>query len=122
MSREFRFYREYPSGKWYIDLPEWEGSKDDLEMVMGADSFLALLSEGSDEVRISLSDEYREGYYKMVLRELGKFEGVDIGSGAWYFMEDYMGQRFEYDMWLCDVTLFVFECFPETIWFSPVRM
>ena len=25
MNREFRFYQEHPSGRWYVDLPEWEG-------------------------------------------------------------------------------------------------
>ena len=40
--REFKFYKD-PEHRWYVDLPEWEGEKDNLEMVLGADSFLEIL-------------------------------------------------------------------------------
>ena len=35
-----------------------------------------------------------------------------------YTLENYMGIPFSLDMWLCDVTLFVFGKFPETIYFK----
>jgi hypothetical protein len=37
MKDTFRFYKT-GDGKWYIDLPEWDGSIDDLQMVDGADT------------------------------------------------------------------------------------
>lgn len=122
MNREFRFYQEHPSGRWYVDLPEWEGDKADLEMVMGADSFLTIMSEGNDEVRLILSDEKIEGADFLVLKEMGLFEEIEVGSGAWYILPKYMGIDYDHSMWLCDVTLFVFGYFPETIWFVPIRM
>ena len=121
MNREFRFYQE-KSGRWYVDLPEWTGDKADLEMVMGADSFLTIMSEGNDEVRLILSDEKIEGADSLVLKGTGLFEGIEVGSGAWYILPKYMGIDYDYSMWLCDVTLFVFGYFPETIWFVPIRM
>ncbi len=36
--RTFKFYKT-EVGRWYVDLPEWEGSVDELEMVAGADLF-----------------------------------------------------------------------------------
>jgi hypothetical protein len=41
----FRFYKD-PDGRWYVDLPEYQGSKQDLEMVSGADAFLEILAQG----------------------------------------------------------------------------
>ena len=122
MKGSFRFYQEYPSGRWYVDLPEWTGDKAELEMVMGADSFLTIMAEGDSEVRMILSDEEIEGADSLILKGPGLFEGVEIGSGAWYVLPKYMGVDFNHSMWLCDVTLFVFQDFPETIWFVPIKM
>ena len=96
MNREFRFYQEHPSGRWYVDLPEWEGDKADLEMVMGADSFLTIMSEGNDEVRLILSDEKIEGADFLVLRGMGLFEEIEVGSGAWYILPKYMGIDYDH--------------------------
>ena len=43
--RNYKFYKE-ETGRWYVDLPEWEGEKAELEMVLGADTFLEILSQG----------------------------------------------------------------------------
>ena len=45
--RLFRFYRDDIG--WFVDLPEWEGERWELQMVMGADSFLDVLSQGENE-------------------------------------------------------------------------
>jgi len=37
ISRKLKFYKEADE-RWYVELPEWEGSKADLEMVAGADT------------------------------------------------------------------------------------
>ena len=41
--------------RWYIDLPNWEGDKADLEMVMGADTLLEYISNNGDYVSIKIS-------------------------------------------------------------------
>ena len=38
----YRFNKE--DGKWYIDLPDWTGTKGELQMVGGADTLLDHLS------------------------------------------------------------------------------
>jgi len=48
---------------------------------------------------------------------LGRIEGPEIGEGAWYKLENYLGIDFRLQMWLCDVTKFVFGDFPRKIYF-----
>ncbi len=55
-ARIFRFYKE-EDNRWYIDLPEWEGSKEDLEMVLGADVLLFNLANEQDEVYVEFGSE-----------------------------------------------------------------
>jgi hypothetical protein len=112
--RKFRFYKE-ADGRWYIDLPEWTGSKADLEMVAGADAMLDYMAEGGNEVNAYISEQEFEGCD--YLRLEGKAE--DIGSGAYYFMQKYRGIHIDLRVWLCDVTLFVFNGdFPSRIFIS----
>lgn len=115
--RSFRFYKE-SSGRWYVDLPEWEGSKDELEMVAGADMFLEILSQGEEEVNVILSVTDFDGSDKLQLIKPGRMEGWEIGEGSWYKLDSYIGISYDMEMWLCDVTKFVFGGFPETIYFK----
>ena len=41
--------------RWYIDLPNWKGSKADLEMVCGADTFLDEISNRGHVVKLKVS-------------------------------------------------------------------
>lgn len=118
MKRNFRFYRVEETGRWYVDLPEWEGETADLEMVMGADTFLDILAQGENECWVMLSIVPEEGADKLTLIEPGKLEGPEMGEGAWYKLETYRGIDYNLDMWLCDVTKFVFGYFPEEIYFA----
>ena len=109
--KKYRFYKEQ-DGSWFIDLPEWTGSKSDLQMVAGADTMLDYMAEGNNEVSAYISEEEFEGADVLVL----KCKAEDIGSGAYYSMQNYKGIEFGLDVWLCDVTLFVFNgIFPEKI-------
>lgn len=108
----YRFYKEN-DGRWYVDLPEWEGPKSALEMVMGADTMLDILSEGEGEVTLEMSTEpIDKGDLLTFL-----YETPDFGEGAYYHMESYLGLEFNLDVWLCDVTKFVFGEFPKNIYF-----
>lgn len=112
--RKFKFYKE-ADGRWYVDLPEWPGSKADLEMVAGADAMLEYMAEGEGEVRVYISEEEFEG--AETLRLEGKAE--DIGSGAYYFMQRYRGINIDLKMWLCDVVLFIYSGkFPDKLFIS----
>jgi hypothetical protein len=113
--RKYRFYKE--GLNWYIDLPEWTGSKADLEMVAGADNMLDYMAEGGDEVHAFISEEEFEGADLLHLKSLAE----DIGNGAYYLMKKYKGIDIDLTMWLCDVTLFVFNNkFPEKIYICKI--
>ena len=112
MIRKLKFYREN-TGRWYVDLPEWEGSKEDLEMVLGADDLMNLLAQGDDFIYAQIGDEKFPGSVQMVMFEMGS---IDMG-GAWYLVPSISGIDFNLRLWLCDVTKFVFGYFPENIWF-----
>jgi hypothetical protein len=110
-------FKKESSGRWFIDYPDWTGDKSDLEMVYGADSFLEVLSDGLDYVRLTVSDEYFEG--SDVLNFVRNSD--ELENGAFYFLESYLGQKFDLEMWLCDVTVFVLGTFPEKIYFSKIN-
>lgn len=117
MRRRFKFEKEMEG--WFVDLPEWEGSKADLQMVMGADTFLDILCEGEWVVWLTLSDEPFEGAEILELRSFGiepSYE--DTEQGAWYKLQTYRGIEFNMDMWLCEVTRFVFGHLPNTIYYK----
>jgi len=115
MIREITFYQE-PNSRWYVDLPEWEGSKDELEMVLGADDMLNYMSEGEGKVRIIFSTTPQNNFDTLELKN----ETPDIGGG-YYHMATYNGININQDMWLCDVTKFVFNTLPKTIYLKKVE-
>ena len=117
MKRRFKFEKDIDG--WFVDLPEWEGSRADLQMVMGADTFLDILCEGEWNVWVTLSTIPFEHCNVLELTGYGIEPGKDdTEEGAWYKMESYRGIEFELDMWLCEVTRFVFGHLPEKIYFA----
>jgi len=114
--KTLKFYKEI-SGKWFVDLPEWNGDKTDLEMVSGADTMLDIISEGENEVVLLFSKKYFDNSNKLELLSLA----TDIGNGAYYKLNKYIGIKFHLKIWLCDVTKFVFGDFPKKIFFSKVN-
>lgn len=103
--RSFIFYKDY-SDRWFVNLPEWEGEKDELEMVMGADTMLDIIAQGRDQVRLTLSTEPFENYdYILTLKE-------EIYEGGTYELK---GGNVGFDIWLCHVTKFVFDGIMPTV-------
>lgn len=108
------FYKE-SSGGWYIDLPEYleqGGSKGDLAMVAGADTMLDTIAQGDDRVTITMDTEPFEGADELLLTELCE---PSMGGG-YYFMRSFEEKIVNQQMWLCDVTEFVFQGMPERIY------
>ena len=114
--RSYRFYKDEYG--WFVDLPEWEGEVWDLQMVMGADTFLDILSQGENEVYVTLSKTPFNGCETLYYQHDGRLEGPEYGEGAWYFLNEYVGLPMTLKMWLCDVTKFVFGEFPTKIYFK----
>ena len=114
--KNYRFYKD--DYGWFVDLPEWEGDRFNLQMVSGADIFCDILSQGESEVFVTLSKEPFEYCGILEFLHLGRLEGFELGEGAWYSLKEHMGLPFDLKMWLCDVTKFVFGEFPKQIYFK----
>jgi hypothetical protein len=107
MIRKFRFNKE-ENNRWFVDLPEWEGEKEDLEMVLGADLLLDILSGNSDYCYLTLGDEPFEGCSTLTYDHNESTPGY-YNNDAWHGPST---------IWLCYVTEFVFGRYPEKIYFS----
>ncbi|MBW8683853.1 DUF6717 family protein [Chitinophaga rhizophila] len=111
MKSTFRFYKT-SGNKWYIDLPGWTDDIAALEMVLGADTMLDKVSGYTNECYLELSDEPFEGADPIRLIENLQ---QSIGGGN-YLMEYFKGQPVNQEMWLCEVTEYVFAGLPEVIY------
>lgn len=112
--RTYKFVKE-ETNKWYIDLPDWQGHKADLEMVEGADIMLDHVSNGATEVSLSLSEQPFSGADML---ELKYDYSKQTGGGGIYFLKKYNGQIMNQEMWLCEVTEYVFGALPPVIYFK----
>ncbi len=50
---ELLFEKE-ENNNWYVVLPEWEGSKEELQMVSGADTMLDIIAQGNTTVILDM--------------------------------------------------------------------
>ena len=112
--RKFTFNKEVDD-RWYVELPEWEGSKADLEMVSGADTMLNIISEGESTVSLIISIETFVGSDVLELINMDN----DFGGG-WYMLKSYKGIDFNLKMWLCSVTEFLYSKMPNEIFICKV--
>lgn len=113
MKRDFRFYK-VANGDWYIDLPEWKGDPEDLQMIQGADQWLDLMSNAT-EVTLSIADTDFENAEFLTLIRLGE---SNLGGGGNYFLERYQKQNVNLKIWLCEVVEFIFDKYPQRIYFK----
>ena len=99
---------------WYVVLPEYPGSKADLQMVEGADLLLEYLSNRKSFVYLYINIHTpinNESFTLYLIKE--NDEELSIG-GAYYMSYD-----FDKQIWLCDVMKFVFDnTFPKVIHFN----
>jgi hypothetical protein len=107
MKRTFRFDKE-EDNKWYAVIPEWEGEHAELEMVLGADMLLDILSGWNDYAYVTFSDEPFDGCKTLTHDRFQK----EIG---WYNNDAWHGPS---TIWLCSVTEFVFGSYPDHIYYS----
>lgn len=103
--------------KWYIDLPSYEGELPELQMVAGADDLLQEIANKSDktnQVTIEIVENRKESDIQLDLVELTQ-------SGGTYKVHSTENQFETKQLWLCNVTKFVFgdhpkEIFAKIIW------
>jgi hypothetical protein len=107
--KQYRFYKE-EDGRWFIDLPEWEGDKAELQMVCGANDMLDIIAGEMSDVTLTIGEEKFDESEELVLTNLDEDNG-----GAWYVMSEFEGKKYSLQMWLCPVTEFVFGGYPEIL-------
>ena len=115
-NRIFRFYK-VPSGRWYVDLPEWRGGKWHLEMVSGADVLLdELCASDKDEVHVQASTKKK---YKTNSLTLTKVADSPYDGADYAVTESDLGIKVK-DLWLCGVTQWVYNEMPTKIYLRKV--
>lgn len=112
--RNFEFYKN-EKNEWYLNLPEWNGDPEDLQMVEGADKWLDLVSNNVSTVKLTLSDKQFDSAEVLTLLRIRE---ENFGGGGIYFLESYQDKEVGLKLWLCEVTKFVFNAIPQKIYFS----
>lgn len=129
MTKKITFYKE--NNKWYADIPQH--TKEDNEMVMGADILLDFLSKGGDKVKLVVSDTKPETpsyyytlsplYFKIKEHDddgatysIGGYEAANIIMN----MKDVFG-TLEPSVWLCNVMHSVFGEHPQEMWVTEIE-
>lgn len=120
MTREISFYKKRKC--WYAYLPEFialGGTEAECQMVSGADTFLDLIASHKYEgkpinyITIKISDE------KALAYSMEQIDANEFGSS--YIVLNYDDVAYNHFLWLCPVTLSVFDDYPETIYFDVVE-
>lgn len=118
------------NGQWYADLPEFLeqglGTRANLLMVDGSDTFLDLLSQNGRKITLKISPEPFDGYqtYMKKFRKglnqslLDLIGHAPVDYGAYYQVKELNGQPFSHQLWLCPVTEYVFGHYPSEIYAS----
>lgn len=117
-----RFYKDEEG--WFIDLPNYlnvGGSKAELKMVLGADTFLDWLTPlGDTEISLQISTNVKEIRARdEVFHDrkgwdwLQRADFIPVSEGKYYNV----GPKY---MWLCPVTIYVFGEYPNIIYFKRV--
>ena len=114
--KQYEFEKD-PDGRWYIVLPEWTGDRGDLEMVCGANVMLDIMAQSEFKITLSLSLSYLPYVEQTVLDLINESDEV---GGGFYMMDTYKDVTYNLNMWLCDVTKFVFGYMPKVIYVSEV--
>ena len=127
ITKTLSFYKE--AGIWYADLPAFLetglGTKTNLMMVDGSDTFLDYISNNQGEATLQICTEQFDhsdavlnkigiGMNKGLLNNIGH---AIVDHGAYYLVEKFKGLSLNHKLWLCPVTEYVFEGgYPETIY------
>ena len=132
VTKTLSFYKE--SGIWYADLPAFLeaglGTKSNLMMVDGADTFLDYLSNNQNHATLKISTSFFEGSDAVLNKiRIGLNQGLldqighaKVDYGAYYHVEKFKGIAINHQLWLCPVTEYVFEgTYPESIFIKLIN-
>jgi hypothetical protein len=109
--KELKFYKK-ENNTWWLDAPEYVlqgGDPSELQMVAGADDLLEALAEGGSKVKLQISEQEAKD-----LCQLKRVDEIPTVIGKYYHDD-----KMELLIWLCPVTIWVFEgYYPENIWYK----
>ncbi len=104
--------------RWYIDLPEWQGPKANLEMVAGADTMLEVLSRGNKRINVSFTDSKKLLVDKDLPISLSLEHKNDGVYRVFTHETEFTADELPNEIWLCAVTQFIFGDYPQHIYVS----
>ena len=103
------------AGKWFVHLPDYPGHNSDLEMVLGADVMCDMIDTfETGSIAVTVSDKAFNTMFSTrdyILEFVNSTISNGEQDGANYRLLEY-----KLDMWLCNVTKYVFGEFPATIY------
>jgi hypothetical protein len=117
---------------WFLDFPEFLnaglGTRSNLMMVDGADTFLDLLCEGQSRVTLHISikpfigwqtklQKIGLGLNSQLLNSIGH---APVEYGAYYQVTELQRKPYNHQLWLCPVTEYIFGEYPEQIFLSVI--
>lgn len=86
--------------RWFAEVPEWTGDREELEMVCGADTMLDIISQGRSQITLNISETpFEDTQFTLTINR-------EDGGGAWY---NVLNENIIPEIWLCHVTKFVFD-------------
>ena len=107
-------------GNWQLHFSSYtnrEGKNRDIELNDGAESMLNLLSEGNNQVNLVFDKKpFQDADEIELLQTCEPFL-----NGGYYLLRRYQGKEINYEMWLSDLTKYVFEETPQKIYFKKRR-
>ncbi|MGL4373001.1 MAG: DUF6717 family protein [Turicibacter sp.] len=103
---KIQFFKD-PDGRWYADLMDTLFiSKEECEMILGADKMLDIISEGESKITLSLKADVLENPTLINM-------GETSDGGCDYLMMEWKGVPYQYPIWLCSVTQMAFGRHPN---------
>lgn len=103
------------AGSWFVHLPDYPGHYSELEMVLGADVLCDMIdSLDIGYITVYVSDKPLEDQFttkEYILDFVNSTVSNGEQDGANYRLREY-----KLDVWLCNVTKYIFGEFPVTIY------
>ncbi len=126
------FYKE--GAMWFADIPSYLekglGTKANLLMVDGADTFLDYISFNSKKATLKVSDApFVDAEFKLLKMGLGlnlellKTIGhAFVDYGAYYSVTNFKNALYNHQLWLCPVAEYVFDgAYPLNIYIQLLK-
>lgn len=102
--------------KWYVQLPNYEGNFEDLEMIMNADMLCDRLDLNGDGLIRTIACTRERDCDETPNVKL-EFDRVEEIGGAYYTVST---SNFMFEIWVCDVTKEIFGKFPAELYITVI--